>query len=113
MPAESVRLSQEPIMFSAVLDNDARTVRVRWGDDHVADFSFLWLRDNCPSGLHPLTRERTFDLLSVSEDVHPLSLDVDAGGLRVVWSGDDHVSRFSAEWLRAWSAPREVVHPLG
>ena len=31
---------------------------VNWMDDSYSEFPTIWLRDNCPSGLHPDTNER-------------------------------------------------------
>ena len=40
-------------------------------EQNTAVYPYLWLRDNCPSGLHPDTKERTFDLLSVPRTPTP------------------------------------------
>jgi len=98
-------------MLTAELNAATRTVRVRWPDGDSADYPYLWLRDNCPSGLHPDTRERSFDLLSVSEEVHPLKLACDEDGLRVIWSEAAHVSRFPEPWLRAHRPGRAEADP--
>lgn len=98
-------------MLTAELDTATRCVRVCWPDGDHADYPYLWLRDNCPSGLHPDTRERSFDLLSVSLDVHPTELTCDAAGLRVTWSEADHVSRFPEAWLRAHRPGRVEADP--
>jgi len=71
-----------------------------WSDGKTSTFHYLWLRDNCPTTLHPDTKERTFDLLSVSADIEPLSFSVDNDSLMIEWSEGDHHSQFSGEWLR-------------
>jgi gamma-butyrobetaine dioxygenase len=76
-------------------------VRVIFDDGRETAYHFLWLRDNCPRGLHPQTRERVFDLLSVGDDVAPIRIAADANALSVWWDGEDAPSVFSAEWLRA------------
>ena len=58
-------------MTDATIRAEARCVALRWADGSSADFPFIWLRDNCPSGFHPHTGERAFDLLSVPEDAAP------------------------------------------
>ena len=50
---------------------DKRSIRLEWSDGHISNFNYLWLRDNCPSDIHPTARERTFNLITVSEDIHP------------------------------------------
>ncbi len=71
-----------------------------WSDGKTSTFHYLWLRDNCPTTLHPDTKERTFDLLSVSADIEPLSFRVDNDSLMIEWSEGNHHSQFSGEWLR-------------
>ena len=44
-------------------------LEVYWCNNHISKFHFLWLRDNCPSEVHPTARERTFNLLTVTEIV--------------------------------------------
>lgn len=71
-----------------------------WSDGTQAHIPSIWLRDNCPSGFHPQTGERVFDLLSVPET--PL---IRSGGLRdgAVWLSwqDGHESRFDPDWITA------------
>ena len=38
-----------------------------WSNNTSTQFPTIWLRDNCPSGLHPKTQERMFDLLAIDE----------------------------------------------
>src|SRR4051794_3739537 len=52
-----------PMLIHSVEPRD-RGLTVRWADDTSSDFPYLFLRDNCPSGFHPQTQERQFDLLS-------------------------------------------------
>ena len=40
---------------------------VNWMDDSYSEFPTIWLRDNCPSGLHPNTNERLTDLLEIDD----------------------------------------------
>lgn len=72
-----------------------------WSDGRQSRFHYLWLRDNCASGFHPDTRERTFDLLSVSEAIHPVNVNIDATGLRIEWSEHAHTSHYRHDWLAA------------
>ena len=74
---------------------------VEWNDGHISQFNYLWLRDNCPSEIHPTARERTFNLLTVTENIQPetFSLNEDSK-LTIKWNEGDHTSEFSADWLR-------------
>ena len=40
---------------------------VTWADASTTRVPSIWLRDNCPSGLHPDTHERLLDLLAVDD----------------------------------------------
>ena len=53
------------------IDKNKKSILVDWSDGFKSKYNFLWLRDNCPSEVHPTARERTFNLLTVSEDIHP------------------------------------------
>jgi len=75
-------------------------LRLTWSDHKQATFHYLWLRDNCASTLHPETKERTFDQLSVSEDIHPLEYQISADTLHIQWSEGGQYSQFSGKWLR-------------
>ena len=75
-------------------------------EQNTAVYPYLWLRDNCPSGLHPDTKERTFDLLSVPEDIHPSDCALIDSELVVTWALDGHVSRFSLDWLEQYQPGR-------
>ncbi len=98
-------------MTSATIRADAGAVRVAWPDGDQADFPFLWLRDNCPSGFHPETRERQFDLLSVASDIRPASVAREGETLAVTWAADGHVSRFPVAWLRRHRPGRPAPDP--
>ena len=77
------------------------SLEIFWGDNHQSKFHFLWLRDNCPSSFHPDTRMRKFNLLNVSENIHPKKTIInDTGDLIVMWSEGGHQSIFTSKWLR-------------
>ncbi len=79
-----------------------------WNDGKKASFHFLWLRDNCPTALHPETKERVFDQLSVTSDIHPLNYAVENGCLTIDWSEGDHQSQFCGGWLREHAYSKEL-----
>lgn len=72
---------------------------VQFDGGQCGTFDYLWLRDNCPTAFHPETRERALDLLTVSEDIHPLNVHITAEGVRIDWSEGDHQSHYRADWL--------------
>lgn len=72
---------------------------VEWADGSINQFHYIWLRDNCPTAFHPDTQERVFDLLSVSEDIHPIKVNVTSDTLEMDWSEGGHKSSFSQAWL--------------
>ena len=74
----------------------------------MRQFPLIWLRDNCRCSacLHPHTCERTFDLLSVPEELAVTSASVtDEGGLELRWGDDEHLSKFESGWLRRYAVP--------
>ena len=78
-----------------------RSIEIEWSDGNISGYNFLWLRDNCPSEIHPTARERTFNLLTVSESIHPESFTIsEDNSLSIKWSEGDHSSNYSSEWLR-------------
>ncbi|WFE88533.1 TauD/TfdA family dioxygenase [Roseibium porphyridii] len=87
-------------MTSISLRGDDRVLHVAWGDGTSADFPFVWLRDNCPSGFHPQTQEREFDLTSIPMDISVSNADLEAEEIVLTWNHGDHVSRFDSGWLR-------------
>ncbi|QFT33245.1 Gamma-butyrobetaine dioxygenase [Labrenzia sp. THAF82] len=87
-------------MTSISLRGDDRVLHVAWGDGTSADFPFVWLRDNCPSGFHPQTQEREFDLTSIPMDISVSNADLEAKEIVLTWNHGDHVSRFDSGWLR-------------
>lgn len=73
------------------------------GDD-VARFHYVWLRDNCWCSECKVaqTKERRLYTAHIPADIAPLSTSLDSDGtLHVEWS-DNHVSAYSATWLRAY-----------
>jgi gamma-butyrobetaine dioxygenase len=73
---------------------------IRWADGSQSDYPNLFLRDNCPSGFHPQTQERTFDLLSVPADIKISQATLADGRLAIDWAAPAaHHSVFDAKWL--------------
>ena len=76
-------------------------IELEWNDDQISNFHFMWLRDNCPLGMHLYARHRTFNFLTVSEKIYPESCSLTNGGkLEIIWSEGNHISQFDPKWLR-------------
>ncbi len=86
-------------MTTATLRGGDRVVNVCWPNGTSADFPFLWLRDNCPTGFHPDTRERQFDLTSIPLELSVGNVSLEDGDIVVTWDGESHTSRFDPGWL--------------
>ncbi|WP_350559830.1 TauD/TfdA family dioxygenase [Psychrobacter sp. CAL346-MNA-CIBAN-0220] len=86
-----------------------RAIQVRWNDGINSTYHYIWLRDNCSTAFHPQTGERCFDLLSVSQDIYPLSVSFDAGPLTIEWSEQGHISSFAQSWLREFCYSSELA----
>lgn len=94
----SVNPVQRPVLASVTPVSHA--LLLKWSDEQSSMFHFLWLRDNCPSTLHPDTQERTFDQLAVSPDIHALHYRIEDDKLIIDWSEGNHQSQFNGAWLR-------------
>lgn len=73
---------------------------VAWTDDTTSKFPTIWLRDNCPSGLHPDTHERLLDLLAIDEAPVLIAAKID-GDFAVLDYADGHISRLPVAMLNA------------
>lgn len=74
------------------------TLVVTWTDGTITPFPTIWLRDNCPSGLHPETNERLLDLLSIDETPALTSAIIDCETV-VLSYFDGHISRMPISLL--------------
>ena len=88
-------------------------VAVSFAGEGIALFHGAWLRDHCPSAVHPLTGQRTVTALDLPPALTPTAAERSEGGARVrlEWPGG-HASTFSAAWLRRyayWWAEGEVL----
>lgn len=76
------------------------TLVVAWTDGTTSPFPTIWLRDNCPSGLHPETHERLLDLLAI--DLAPvLTSATHKDGTAILVYGDGHISHMPLSLLNA------------
>ncbi len=83
---------------------------VTWADDSATPFPTIWLRDNCPSGLHPQTKERLLDLLTL--DPSPVLLSAaQEGDILKLGYADGHVSHMPVVLLSAHRPGEPAADP--
>ena len=81
-------------------------------DASTTDFPYLFLRDNDPSGFHPQTQERMFDLLSVPETLKPFRIEIEDQALVIDWEADaPHRTVLNAGWLADHRPGRRAPDP--
>jgi len=73
---------------------------VTWADTTVSRYPSIWLRDNCPSGLHSQTHERISDLLELDEEPVLTSARL-SGEIAALGYADGHVSQMPVALLCA------------
>ena len=90
----------QSVSIKNVLKNN-KTLEIHWNDGEKSNFHFMWLRDNCPSDIHPTAKERLFNLINITENIHPESYKINnKGKLEIKWSEGNHISHFEPSWLR-------------
>lgn len=88
------------LINTPTLSLDDEMMTLLWSDGTEGRYPYIWLRDNCPSGFHPQTQERTADLLAMPEDPHPAEARFTEEAVEIDWAEDGHQSRFALSWLR-------------
>lgn len=89
MQAETVKLGERGLTLGLV-------------DGQAQYFNYLWLRDNCPTSWDPQTRDRSFDITTITSDLVARSARIDGDALIVGWSNGDPESRYALNWLIGW-----------
>ena len=77
-----------------------RGFTITWDDQSVAEFPFIWLRDNAPDEFHPDTKERVFDLTTVDFDIAPDAYALRSDALVVHWPQKVGPTSYAGIWLR-------------
>ncbi|WP_376870339.1 TauD/TfdA family dioxygenase [Albirhodobacter sp. R86504] len=67
-------------------------------------FNYYWLRDTCVTTLDPQTRERIFDISSVTSQPVALSAHVDGDMLVIAWENEVQPSRVPMKLIREMAA---------
>ena len=76
-------------------------IKIIWNDGKVSKFHFIWLRDNCPTNEHPDARQKIFNIIDVSDSIHPKKYFINKdGNLQIEWSEGNHHSFYDAKWLK-------------
>ncbi len=73
---------------------------IQWNDNFKSKFHFLWLRDNCPTAIHPTANMRVFNILSVTKNIFPKNYTIKNNKLNIDWSEGNHKSIYNLKWLR-------------
>ena len=93
------------------LEVGEKGVTLTWEDGEKARFSFIWLRDHDQSALHPTSKQRMINTVSINPFEKPVQADIENGTdlLKLQWppaspsSAPDTAptTRFSLSWLKA------------
>ena len=76
-------------------------LKIIWNDGKISKFHFIWLRDNCPSNVHPDARQKIFNIIDVSENIHPKKFYINKNGnLEIEWNEGNHHSSYDSKWLK-------------
>ena len=87
--------------MTTTLATGAEGLDIRWADGTTGSLPYIWLRDTDPSGFHPQTGERTFDLTAVPLDIAPAHAEIAGNDLLLTWQDADAPSRFDLDWIKA------------
>lgn len=99
------------------LDLREEALVISFADHESATYPAIWLRDNCPSGLHPDTHERVLDLLALDQSPRLESALIEGQAVRLLYA-DGHVSRIPLALLEAhrpgriWADPAAIAPEL-
>jgi trimethyllysine dioxygenase len=87
----------KPLLTHAKKASMTPSVEVKF-DTHKFHLDAFWLRDNCPSTVHPRTFQRLSPTAMIPLDIQATSVAVEDGKLLVEWP-DNHKSVYGSEWL--------------
>ncbi len=86
--------------FVKTVEKKKDHLSIKWNDNFKSKFHFLWLRDNCPTAIHPTANMRVFNILTVSKRIFPKKYTIENNKLNIDWSEGKHSSKFDLKWLR-------------
>ena len=96
----------------------ADAVHCTWSDGSAGRFHVTWLRDHCPSTIHPDSGQRTVELRHITQGIAPERVAVEEDGrtLALSWPTDTAAdassssSTFDAAWLWRNCGDRAAQH---
>jgi gamma-butyrobetaine dioxygenase len=76
---------------------------VAWAAGGASRFPYLWLRDNCGCARcrDPRNGQRLFDAVDLPAEPHPARASIEDNAVVILWSDDNHESRYESAWLAA------------
>jgi len=86
------------------------TLVVTWTDATSTRYPTIWLRDNCPSGLHPQTHERVLDLLALNDAPVLTGARIDGETAELTYA-DGHISRMPISLLNVHRPGQSAADP--
>lgn len=87
----------KPLLSSAKLSTLGSHVELKFGTQKFV-FDSFWLRDNCPSTVHPKTYQRLSPTASIPLNIKPEKVELKEDNLFIQWP-DRHQSIYSSSWL--------------
>ncbi|MEM9755549.1 MAG: TauD/TfdA family dioxygenase, partial [Pseudomonadota bacterium] len=81
-----------------------------WPGGDRQDYPYIWLRDNDPAGFHPVTEERTADLLEIPATPQAETAAFAGDAIEVHWR-DGATSRFGLDWLNTHRPGKPSLDP--
>lgn len=100
----SASLKAEIPSITSALPAHHHAAKVIFDNDTVADFKYIWLRDNCqcPKCVDQSTKQKLVDTPLLDVNVRPESLFINSKGqLEIMWSEESgsHKSEYDPHWL--------------
>lgn len=82
---------------------DNKTLKIKWDNDDISEYHFLWLRDNCDckACVTRLTYEQVFEICDVPFDIKPTNVEIDSNNMiNITWDHEGHKSTYHSGWLK-------------
>ena len=85
------------------VESGSESLTIAWQSGDQSRFAHIWLRDNCRCAKcrDPRNGQRLFDALDLPPAPCPAEAKLESDELVIRWAGEDHESRYAAEWLKA------------